>query len=230
MFIDNYSPELKQHFLFLFEKGYTLDYIRKDIENVFKIHLDDSDISKITLMLKLRQNKNYEDLPGEEWRSLDIIGFPLYFVSNKGRVRRLNRLKSLKKNRGGYLELNLYRLNRFVTRTVHRLVIIGFTRVIMSDRQINHKDMNKENNCLENLEWCTAKENIAHLRKNNLEFASNSVKKMSGENNLYSKLKSEDIFTIRNSNQSNKELSTVFNVKPEQIRRIRKRKAWKHLN
>ena len=230
MFIDNYSPELKQHFLFLFEKGYTLDYIRKDIENVFKIHLDDSDISKITLMLKLRQNKNYEDLPGEEWRSLDIIGFHLYFVSNKGRVRRLNRLKSLKKNRGGYLELNLYRLNRFVTRTVHRLVMIGFTRVIMSDRQINHKDMNKENNCLENLEWCTAKENIAHLRKNNLEFASNSVEKMSGENNLYSKLKSEDIFTIRNSNQSNKELSTVFNVKPEQIRRIRKRKAWKHLN
>lgn len=230
MFIDNYSPELKQHFLFLFEKGYTLDYIRKDIENVFKIHLDDSDISKITLMLKLRQNKNYEDLPGEEWRSLDIIGFPLYFVSNKGRVRRLNRLKSLKKNRGGYLELNLYRLNRFVTRTVHRLVMIGFTRVIMSDRQINHKDMNKENNCLENLEWCTAKENITHLRKNNLEFASNSVEKMSGENNLYSKLKSEDIFTIRNSNQSNKELSTVFNVKPEQIRRIRKRKAWKHLN
>lgn len=230
MFIDNYSPELKQHFLFLFEKGYTLDYIRKDIEDVFKIRLDDSDISKITLILKLRQNKNYEDLPGEEWRSLDIIGFPLYFVSNKGRIRRLNRLKILKKNRSGYLELNLYRLNRFVTRTVHRLVMIGFTRVIMSDKQINHKDMNKENNCLENLEWCTAKENIAHLRKNNLEFTSRSVEKMSGENNLYSKLKSEDIITIRNSNQSNKELSIVFDVKPEQIRRIRKRKAWKHLN
>lgn len=230
MFIDNYSSELKQHFLFLFEKGYTLDYIRKDIEDVFKIHLDYSDISKITLMLKLRQNKNYEDLPGEEWRSLDIIGFPLYFVSNKGRVRRLNRLKMLKKNRSGYLELNLYRLNRFVTRTVHRLVLIGFTRVIMSDKQINHKDMNKENNCLENLEWCTAKENIAHLRKNNLEFTSKSVEKMSGENNLYSKLKSEDIITIRNSNQSNKELGIVFDVKPEQIRRIRKRKAWKHLN
>ena len=89
---------------------------------------------------------------------------------------------------------------------------------------------NKENNCLENLEWCTAKENIAHLRKNNLEFTSKSVEKMSGENNLYSKLKSEDIITIRNSNQSNKELSIVFDVKPEQIRRIRKRKAWKHLN
>lgn len=161
---------------------------------------------------------------------MDIIGFPLYFVSNKGRVRRLNRLKSLKKNRSGYLELNLYRLNRFVTRTVHRLVMIGFTRVIMSDKQINYKDMNKENNCLENLEWCTAKENIAHLRKNNLEYVSNSVEKMSGENNLYSKLKSEDIFAIRNSNQSNKELSIVFDVKPEQIRRIRKRKAWKHLN
>lgn len=230
MFIDNYSSELKQHFLFLFEKGYTLDYIRKDIEDVFKIRLDDSDISKITLILKLRQNKNYEGLPGEEWRSLDIIGFPLYFVSNKGRVRRLNRLKILKKNRGGYLELNLYRLNRFVTRTVHRLVMIGFTRVIMSDKQINHKDMNKENNFLENLEWCTAKENIEHLRKNNLDYADNSRKAMSGENNMGSKLKPKDIVYIRNSDLSNKELGLSLGVKPEQIRRIRKRKAWKHLN
>lgn len=84
MFTDNYSFELKQHFLFLFEKGYSLDHIRKDIENVFNINLNDSDISKITLMLKLRSSKNYEDLPGEKWKSLDIVGFPLYFVSNKG--------------------------------------------------------------------------------------------------------------------------------------------------
>lgn len=230
MFIDNYSFELKQHFLFLFEKGYSLDHIRKDIENVFNINLNDSDISKITLMLKLRSSKNYEDLPGERWKSLDIIGFPLYFVSNKGRVRRLNRLKALKKNKSGYLELNLYRLNRFITRTVHRLVLIGFTRVLMDDKQINHKDLNKENNCLENLEWCTAKENIDHLRKNNIEYVNNSIEKMSGENNLYSKLKNKDIAEIRNSILSNKELSTIFNVNPEQIRRIRKRKAWKHLN
>lgn len=230
MFIDNYSFELKQHFLFLFEKGYSLDHIRKDIENVFNINLNDSDISKITLMLKLRSSKNYEDLPGEKWKSLDIIGFPLYFVSNKGRVRRLNRLKTLKKNKSGYLELNLYRLNRCITRTVHRLVLIGFTRVLMDDKQINHKDLDKENNCLENLEWCTAKENIAHLRKNNIEYANNSIEKMSGENNLYSKLKNKDIVEIRNSILSNKELSTMFNVNPEQIRRIRKRKAWKHLN
>ena len=230
MFTDNYSFELKQHFLFLFEKGYSLDHIRKDIENVFNINLNDSDISKITLMLKLRSSKNYEDLPGEKWKSLDIIGFPLYFVSNKGRVRRLNRLKTLKKNKSGYLELNLYRLNRYITRTVHRLVLIGFTRVLMDDKQINHKDLNKENNCLENLEWCTAKENIAHLRKNNIEYVNNSIEKMSGENNLYSKLKNKDIVEIRNSILSNKELSTMFNVNPEQIRRIRKRKAWKHLN
>lgn len=100
----------------------------------------------------------------------------------------------------------------------------------MDDKQINHKDLNKENNCLENLEWCTAKENIAHLRKNNIEYANNSIEKMSGENNLYSKLKNKDIVEIRNSILSNKELSTIFNVNPEQIRRIRKRKAWKHLN
>lgn len=230
MFTDNYSFALKQRFLFLFEKGYSLDYIREDINNSLNIDLSDPDISKLTLILKLRQNKNYEDLPGEEWRSLDIISYPLYFVSNKGRVRRMNRLKSIKKNQSGYLEINLYRLGKFVTRTIHRLVLIGFTRVLMSDKQINHKDMNKENNNLENLEWCTAKENIEHLRRNNLVHADNSRKAMTGENNMGSKLKPEDVIYIRNSNLSNKELGLSLGVKPEQIRRIRKRKAWKHLN
>lgn len=230
MFTDNYSFTLKKRFLFLFEKGYSLDYIQEDIRNSLNIQLNESDIRKLTLILKLRQNKNYEDLPGEEWRSLDIIGYPLYFVSNKGRVRRINRLKKLKKNKGGYLEINLYRLGGFITRTVHRLVLIGFTRKLMSDKQINHKDMNKENNTLENLEWCTAKENIEHLRRNNIEYANNSRISMTGENNIGSKLSIEDVIRIRNSELSNKELSLSFGVGSEQIRRIRKRKMWKHVN
>lgn len=230
MFNDNYSFELKQRFLFLFEKGYSLEQIQENIKNSLNIQLNDADIGKLTLILKLRHNKNYKDLPGEEWRSLDIIGFPLYFVSNKGRVRRINRLKKLKKNKSGYLELNLYRLGRFITRTVHRLVLIGFTRKLMSDKQINHKDMNKENNTLENLEWCTAKENIRHLRKNNTVYANNTKLAMTGENNISSKLKADDVIYIRNSELSNKELSLSLGVKPEQIRRIRKRKMWKHIN
>ena len=223
MFIDNYSFTLKKRFLFLFEKGYSLDYIQEDIRNSLNIQLNESDIRKLTLILKLRQNKNYEDLPGEEWRSLDI-------KTLKGEKKLNITIKKLKKNKSGYLEINLYRLGGFITRTVHRLVLIGFTRKLMSDKQINHKDMNKENNTLENLEWCTAKENIEHLRRNNIEYANNSRISMTGENNIGSKLSIEDVIRIRNSELSNKELSLSFGVGSEQIRRIRKRKMWKHVN
>lgn len=114
-------------------------------------------------MLKLDANrKNYEDLPDEEWRSLRNIGFPAYWVSNKGRVRRYNKLRKLKVNDGGYEELNLYNSYRSKTITVHRLVLSAFDKFMPASIHVNHKDFNKRNNCLENLEWCTSKENVKH--------------------------------------------------------------------
>lgn len=159
MAYNDYPLALKNQFLTLYEEGLDVPTISK------RLNLSPHDAKKIELILKLRQHSNYTNLKGEIWKPLTHIGFPLYFVSNKGRVRRLNRLKFPKANRDGYAEINLYRLNEFKTITIHRLVLVAFT----GDRPgmtINHKDYNRMNNELVNLEWMTIQDNLKHRDRN----------------------------------------------------------------
>ena len=102
----------------------------------------------------------------EIWK--DIKGYEgLYQVSNKGTVKSLNyhqtgeeRIKKPKINRGGYLQVMLHRDGNRKTLLVHRLVLMTFAPIDnMSALQVNHKDEDKTNNKLENLEWCNSKYN-----------------------------------------------------------------------
>ena len=100
----------------------------------------------------------------EIWK---IVPFaPDYEVSNKGRVRSnrgryKNHIMSLQTNKKGY-QFVLLRTpsneRRFYQ--VHRLVMLTFCPIENSnDLEVNHKDENKTNNNLENLEWITGLEN-----------------------------------------------------------------------
>ena len=108
----------------------------------------------------------------EEWR--DIVGYEgLYKVSNKGRVKRLQgkgckqeRILKPGKNRGGYLRVKFWKDGKGINYKVHRLVAQAFIPNPQDLPEINHKDENKENNCVENLEWITHKENINHGTRN----------------------------------------------------------------
>lgn len=113
-------------------------------------------------MERLRINNTQFD---EEWR--DIKGYEgLYQVSNLGRVKSLKRIVRAGKNKQrivngkilspwktshGYLSVSLGRNNKFA---VHRLVAIAFIENPHNYPDVNHKDENKTNNILENLEWC----------------------------------------------------------------------------
>ena len=97
----------------------------------------------------------------EEWKN--VIGYEgLYEVSNKGNVRnvRRNTLLKLSKNYYGYIQVWLYKNGIRTGFKVHRLVAQAFIPNPDNLPQINHKDEDKLNNCVENLEWCSNEYNV----------------------------------------------------------------------
>lgn len=93
---------------------------------------------------------------------VDIKGYEgLYQVSNYGKIINIKRNKELKlhKDKYGYLKVTLSKNNFKKNFLVHRLVALAFISNPNNLLQINHKDENKMNNCVDNLEWCNAKYN-----------------------------------------------------------------------
>ena len=101
----------------------------------------------------------------EIWKDIaDYEG--LYQVSSLGRVKSLGNYKSskekilkLKSNKKGYLCVNLYKEGKSKHLKVHRLVAKAFIPNLENKPQVNHKDEDKTNNKVENLEWMTCREN-----------------------------------------------------------------------
>ena len=124
-------------------------------------------------------NEEWEDMPEEDWRA--IPGYEGYYeVSSLGEVRSLN--KEIKANLvnneyvnrpgrilkqkeiKGYKTVSLCVDYEATTWRVHRLVAMAFIPNPDNKPQVNHIDGNPANNCVNNLEWCTAKENQWHRR------------------------------------------------------------------
>lgn len=101
----------------------------------------------------------------EIWK--DIKGYEgLYQVSNLGRIKSLNFRGNNKegllkpcKNSDGYLNVRLYKDGNGKTLKVHRFVAEAFLSNPDNLPQVNHKDEDKTNNCVDNLEWCDIKYN-----------------------------------------------------------------------
>lgn len=103
----------------------------------------------------------------EQWQG--IPGFPNYSVSTMGRIRSRQRpcskgglLKPYLHPSTGYLHLHLYRDGVSHTQSVHFLVALTFLGPRPFRMDINHKDGNKQNNRLSNLEYVTSRENQRH--------------------------------------------------------------------
>lgn len=108
---------------------------------------------------------------------------PDYSVSNFGRIRMDGRtvtksngvvatyrshIVGVSNKKCGYLEARLtVDNNKSIYRLVHRLVLSAFNPISnMDEMEVNHKDENKLNNVLENLEWVTSKENCNYGTRN----------------------------------------------------------------
>lgn len=112
------------------------------------------------------------DIMSEEWRP--VAGYEgIYEVSNYGNVFSLERIDSAGRRRGGfklkqktnkygYKCVNLSKNGIVTSTTVHRLVAQAFIPNPDNKPEVNHKNEDKQDNRVENLEWVTSKENQNH--------------------------------------------------------------------
>ena len=102
----------------------------------------------------------------EVWKQIE--NFENYEISSYGRVRKhyknkkVKYLKPMKTN--GYLCVELWKNRKRIK--IHLLVAIAFIPNTDNLPQVNHKDLNKENNNVENLEWISNRDNCLHYHKN----------------------------------------------------------------
>lgn len=99
----------------------------------------------------------------------DIIGYEgLYAVTSCGKVYSYRSKKFLKphKDKGGYLYVGLYKGGERESYKIHRLVAEAYLPNPEELPQVNHKDENKENNALPNLEWCDQSYNSNYGSRN----------------------------------------------------------------
>lgn len=98
----------------------------------------------------------------EEWK--DIEGYEgLYQISNQGRVKSLKfgreKIRKSIKQKSGYFLVQLHDNGKREHKLVHRLVAQAFIPNPQKLPEVNHKDEDKSNNSVENLEWCDRKYN-----------------------------------------------------------------------
>lgn len=176
----------------------------------------------------------------ELWKS--VPEFELnYEVSNFGNVRTKKRISVItrgvykdkevglkhiclsRSKRTGYIQVNFYKNYYKKTHLLHRLVATVFLENPLNLPQVNHKDGNKANNNVTNLEWCTAKENVQHAVVNGLRAD------VSGIKNPRAKLSPEVVMAVYNSTLSRSEISEKYNVNKVAICEIKNGRKWSTL-
>ena len=112
----------------------------------------------------------------ETWK--DIEGFPGYQVSDRGRVKNKKTGQILRPGLGGvgYLTVALYKNKKSTTKNVHELVALAFLGPKPYKMTVNHKNGDKTDNDISNLEYVTYRENLIHAYENGLNNHRKGVK------------------------------------------------------
>lgn len=129
-----------------------------------------------------------------------------YMIYSDGRVQNIvtGKFKKTKVDKKGYESIDVYVGGKMIYTTVHILVARTFIANPDNKKQVNHIDGNKLNNRVDNLEWTTPAENVAHAVKTGL------IRGSGGKH-----LKKEDwdnILALRHKGVSAEKLALQYNV------------------
>lgn len=161
----------------------------------------------------------------EIWK--DIGGYEGHYqISNLGNVKSVSR-GSLQReimlrpanNINGYRTVSLSKNNKSTTVKICRLVASAFIDNPENKRCVNHKDCDKHNDNVDNLEWVTHSENTVHAMKNGLQYIEY------GENSRFAKLTKQQVSSIRSGLMNLKveyieQMASLFCVHKETIRKV----------
>lgn len=174
---------------------------------------------------------------------MPMHGFPDYLISQFGRVKSVERLvryvhaitgkehyrlKSsvfmkiyLNKNTGYKFiqpRINGVPLNR----SIHRLVALTFIDNPKNLDYVNHKDGNKHNNCIDNLEWCTNEYNHEHATKTGLKASGSKI-----GSSILSGHSASAIKRMLKDGLTHSKIAYYFNVSRATVSLINGNKTWK---
>lgn len=168
------------------------------------------------------RQRNLEDslarYPNVIWKPI----YDTYLVSNLGNLIDLQTgcIRIAAKDGGGYNKAQIKINNEVVFTGIYRLVAIAFIPNPENKPFVNRIDGNKENNTVDNLEWCTPLENSIHAHATGLVIDNPK------------KLNEESIREIREmfiEGKTNYAIGRLFNVDPSTIRSVREGRTWSHI-
>lgn len=203
---------------------FTIRDFEVDDERIYDV-LDPIKIKKEHPIIYKYETEEYKEYYAGERKYLiykngKVFSEAFEYTDTKGRTRKFDRTEvQPSQDENGYLYLNLGGRRNRERWLLHRLVAeVWIEKKEPEKAEINHKDGNKGNNCVENLEWCTHSENEIHKHVNNLDGITihtrylkfKNAMKVSPHNRL--KIKDEHKLGI-----SQKDLAQKYNVSQSQV-------------
>jgi len=163
----------------------------------------------------------------------DFINIPEfighYQINKDGIVRsiKFKKIVYLKtyKNNNGYIRVHLFKNNKVYYFSLHRLIMLTFKPdEYFEGAIVNHKNEIRDDNRLDNLEWCTHKENSKHSYKNHINNVPRKEKHYRSKINQ--KIANIIKLAIKNNYLNSNELQNIFNIKGTTISHIINNKRW----